>query len=426
MKNVIAMKNFITKAAIDLLLTAVFCLLAVALASQFLAEIAFEAAEGRAKSFAWAAAETGYTEAVRLDPFSSRYLGGYADFLRSTARYSYDKGLALEKADGVFCRALALDPDNARLRLKRGLARLDRRRVDEAFRDFRMAARNDPHGFDTAYAIGYSGLNVWPFLDGENRIFVTGRIKYVIKTFPWLGQSAYAAAWSAAKDFTVLKKITPATFNNEAILNDFIAANNLWQFRKEQARALDAYGDSAKKEEKRRSIEKIKNTIIGTEKLAEANAWTRAGGTWQMAEGGEAAVAANKAVAERRIQGMIAPEDWVAASTDAAAVKYAGGALYSNGTVYALTDLPDGDAVIRVEAKGMPAGGVWPYMVVEVNGEEIGETFAGSADYREYAFKTHTTGGPRLIGASFLNDRFDAKRKEDRNLWVGTVKVEKQ
>ena len=426
MKKAVAMKTFIQQAAMNLVLVAAFCLVVVALVRPMMAEFEFEAAQKFAAAFNWVRAEEQYKKVIALDPFSSGYLAGYAEFLRSTARYSYDKAAALEKADRALSRARELDPDNARLYLKRGLERLDRKRVDEAFRDFRMAVENDPHGFDAAYAVGYSGLNVWPFLDGENRKFVIDRLKSMLKTAPWQGRSAYAAAWKAAKDFAILKAMTPAAFENEASLNDFIVSNNLWQFRKEQAKALEAYGDAAKNEEQRRLIEKIKNTIIETEKLADAKAWTRVGGTWQMTEGGEAVIARNKVVAERRIQGLVAPEEWVAASIDAGAIKYTGGALYSNGTLYALVDFPNGDAAIRIEAKGTPAGGVWPYMVIEVDGEEIGETFAGTAEFREHVFKARTTGGPKLIGVRFLNDSFDAKRKEDRNLWIGTVRVEKQ
>ncbi len=108
------------------------------------------------------------------------------------------------------------------------------------------------------------------------------------------------------------------------------------------------------------------------------------------------------------------------------------GAMYSNGTMYALVEAPEkmGTVPIRgqspfflkIEAKGSIAGGVWPYMIVELDGEEIGETFVDNAEFKVYEFGAASS-GTRLLGVSFVNDGSDKNKNEDRNLWVGKAEL---
>ncbi|GAG51098.1 unnamed protein product, partial [marine sediment metagenome] len=96
---------------------------------------------------------------------------------------------------------------------------------------------------------------------------------------------------------------------------------------------------------------------------------------------------------------------------------------YWEGTVNRAVKLPGGKAVIHIQARGDQAYDVWPYMIVELDGEEIGETFVGSSKWKEYSFEVDTEGGIKVLSVTFPNDGGDWERGIDRNLYVGKVKI---
>lgn len=61
-------------------------------------------------------------------------------------------------------------------------------------------------------------------------------------------------------------------------------------------------------------------------------------------------------------------------------------------------------------------------MIVELDGEWIGETLVDGPDWKEYSFKINSDGGIRVLSVTFVNDFCDAK--EDRNLFIGEARVE--
>ena len=75
-------------------------------------------------------------------------------------------------------------------------------------------------------------------------------------------------------------------------------------------------------------------------------------------------------------------------------------------------------------AKGSAADGIYPYMIVELDGEGIGEMFVDSTDWKEYLFDVDTDGGMKVLSVTFANDGGNEKKGEDRNLYVGKVRVE--
>jgi tetratricopeptide (TPR) repeat protein len=412
------MRDTIQRTAVNLFIVAAFCFLAAALARPLLAELALSSAERLAQKFMWKEAEGEFTKALRADPFSSEYPGAYAEFLRISSRYSYDKAAALSKAIRLYDKAASLDPENSKYHLKRGLAKLEAGMgVKEAFSDFRRALSKDPNGYDAAYAIGYTGMNLWGSLDGEDRDLVVDRLAYVVETRPDQASRAYSSAWAATKDFGVIRRIAPETDRGYQGLHDFMAMKNLWQFRKD---IPDPGQDSSGKAE---TAAKIKAAILDHERLSAAGAWRMVGNRMELAEGAEAVLERNKAVSERRRRSLAAPGDWFSVSGDLKDIKSADGAMYGNGTIYAVIDMPEGECTVSVEAKASPLGGVWPYMVVEVDGAEAGGAFVDSAVMKTYRFKVNTAGGSSLIGISFINDAYDEARKKDRNLFVGQVKV---
>ncbi|MDD5165861.1 MAG: carbohydrate-binding domain-containing protein [Candidatus Omnitrophica bacterium] len=101
---------------------------------------------------------------------------------------------------------------------------------------------------------------------------------------------------------------------------------------------------------------------------------------------------------------------------------YKDGNMYWTGTVDMLVNVPKGKAMVKIQAKGSPASGIWPYMIVELDGEEVGETFVDSAEWKDYSFQIKTDGGAKVLSVTFTNDA--GNEKEDRNLYVGEARIE--
>lgn len=101
---------------------------------------------------------------------------------------------------------------------------------------------------------------------------------------------------------------------------------------------------------------------------------------------------------------------------------YENGNMYWAGTIDRVINVPEGSVVIKIQAKGSPAGNIWPHMVIELDGEEIGETFVENSEWKEYGFEVNTDGGNKVLSVTFMND--GGNEIEDRNLYLGEVKTE--
>jgi tetratricopeptide (TPR) repeat protein len=104
---------------------------------------------------------------------------------------------------------------------------------------------------------------------------------------------------------------------------------------------------------------------------------------------------------------------------------YENGNMYWTGTVSRTIGLPEGASVVKIKARGEAARGVWPCMIVEIDGSEIGETYVDSSEWKEYEFKADSGGGVKVLSVTFTNDGGDPKRGKDRNLYVGEVEARK-
>jgi hypothetical protein len=78
---------------------------------------------------------------------------------------------------------------------------------------------------------------------------------------------------------------------------------------------------------------------------------------------------------------------------------------------------------ITVIAKGQPAYGVWPYMVVRVDGATIGGITVDSAELAPYTFPFNANAGEQEIQIAFVNDEYNPPWA-DRNLLVDAVTVD--
>ncbi|MDD5681458.1 MAG: carbohydrate-binding domain-containing protein, partial [Candidatus Omnitrophica bacterium] len=93
------------------------------------------------------------------------------------------------------------------------------------------------------------------------------------------------------------------------------------------------------------------------------------------------------------------------------------------GTMDAAIRIPPGKSMIKIQAKGSPADGIFPRMMVELDGRMIGEAYIKNNDWRSYEFKINTDGGIKVLSVSFLNDSSSKNGKEDRNLYIGIAKA---
>lgn len=101
---------------------------------------------------------------------------------------------------------------------------------------------------------------------------------------------------------------------------------------------------------------------------------------------------------------------------------YENGEMYWTGKMSALIFLKEGNAEFIFQAQGTPARGIWPHMIVELDGEFLGQADVTSAEFGEYKFAKRVKPGKYLLNVSFTNDGVVLDKNgsiiEDRNLFV--------
>lgn len=393
MKN---LRRFVANIILSILLAGAFTLPAIRLFAEMMSDRHIERALG-------------------ADPFDSRYLARHGKFLLTEGLRKTDGTEDFEKAKSLAESAVAANPYHGEYRVLLGQVKLamikqcrkspgagkddrqfilvdDRLRAElkEALADIKKGAGCDQNGFNVAYAGAYSALSFWSALDKEDRDFVINRLKYALSVKPWYADRVYLKTWRHTGDFSLLKEITPMTLASQEYLYKFMAANNLWQYRKEQARIVDLCRqmemparENAMRVEKKRRIETIRRN------------------------------------APADLGNAVKYGDWITYEKTSEHTNN----MYSNGTIYAPVMVPPGDARVIVQARGEQASGVYPYMLVELDGKEIGETYIKGDVWSDYYFKVRTDGGVKTLGITFLNDGGAPSRNEDRNLFIGNAKV---
>ena len=101
---------------------------------------------------------------------------------------------------------------------------------------------------------------------------------------------------------------------------------------------------------------------------------------------------------------------------------YRNGDMYWEGMVSAPVFLKEGEVKFIVQARGTPAEGIWPHMVVILDDEIIGEVDVTSGKLKDYEFRKAVKAGNYHLSVSFMNDGATLDKKgrliEDRNLYV--------
>jgi len=100
-----------------------------------------------------------------------------------------------------------------------------------------------------------------------------------------------------------------------------------------------------------------------------------------------------------------------------------GGNLQAKGQCWIETSLPDGEISFKISAKGQKAKGEWPYMIVWLNEEMIGDAWVSSDAWEFYRFQRKIKRGQYRISVEFINDYSTESPGEDRNLFVGDLEI---
>lgn len=387
---------FIQRSAVNLTLIAVFCLLAVAIVRPLLAEMKAGEASVLIKQYKWAHADVELRRAIALDQFNAIYYAKSGDFIFAQSTYAGYKEPFLREAEKFFRKAIELDPCVAEYWLKLGRVMTERKEYVKALEYFRKAYSLDPHGYYTVFSIGTAGVQGWQRLGIDDRNFIIGRLSDSIEMQPWEAESVFLAAWKATKNYGILYRISEAgiSYGRDAFL-EFTGRYDLWRERSKWWNALprsDARLTTtpemakASMESERKRIDDLKRSL-------------------RIAPGG-----------------TISASDWTGATFGGKNI-YRDGAMYWSGRIAALIEIPPDIKAIKLRMKGQKAAGTWPYAVIELDGNAIGEVYVDSGDWKEYEIKVSGHAGRRVLSVFFTNDRADGK--EDRNLYVDSAEAVK-
>ncbi|MDP3731757.1 MAG: carbohydrate-binding domain-containing protein [Candidatus Omnitrophota bacterium] len=132
--------------------------------------------------------------------------------------------------------------------------------------------------------------------------------------------------------------------------------------------------------------------------------------------------AVKKSAGASRASSVILKSDWHGKASDEKTI-YTDGNMYWAGTIDAPILIPNGNAMIRIQAKSSPADNIYPYMTVELDGKEIGAAAVDNPEWKQYDFKVNIGGGIKVLSINFVNDGTSKDGKEDRNLFIGQAEV---
>src|SRR3989338_3933990 len=350
-----------TKTLINIFLIISFACLAIIIRAPFIAEARFDAAERLIAGYMWKDAEKRLGEVIKIDPYDSRYPARLGEFLFSQSGYKDNNIPLLNKAEEYYGRASGLNPRCAEYFTKQGQINLaifledpsSMGLIRRAFANFKKAIEDDPNGFNTAYAVGYSSLSAWKYLNESEKGIAIDRLRYSLKQKPWYSEYIYPHILRETQYPELLERIMP---------------------------------------------EVMKKRWVDVDKIANLKS----------------------SASKTNVSNVILKSDWQGAGLSENNI-YKDGNMYWSGTIYGAMLFPKGSASINVEAKASQADGVYPCMLVSLDGERAGSAYVDGAEFKEYSFSVNTDGGVKVLGVTFTND--GGNKNEDRNLYVGKARV---
>jgi hypothetical protein len=118
----------------------------------------------------------------------------------------------------------------------------------------------------------------------------------------------------------------------------------------------------------------------------------------------------------RKAKEIIEKEEWVG--------KHRTGDMYSASSIMAPLLVQQENSSIHIRARGTKANGIPPYMIVEVDGKVVGESYVYFKNPGLYVFNLDTKPGVKVLRIKFVNDLCLPKKLEDRNLFIERAWVE--
>jgi hypothetical protein len=77
-----------------------------------------------------------------------------------------------------------------------------------------------------------------------------------------------------------------------------------------------------------------------------------------------------------------------------------------------------GDYALAVRGKGTPLGGVYPQIRFSIDGKSCGSITTDGRDWSTYSISARLEKGEHEVELAFVNDAYDPKKGEDRNVWL--------
>lgn len=349
------------------LLISVFFVFGARILIIFLSEIYLSKAKAAQEEKFFMNAQNHYSLAFRLNPYNADILAGYAKFLSRVNPDCRHRPACLKKAELFYSRAAQLDPRNAEYFLELGMLELAMIEAEKSEGNISRLVGEAMANFKKALANDPYGFNI------SYSVGYAG-----ITIWDYLG--------NGDREF-VLERLKHA-LELQPLYHEYIYPA-LWK-------ASADYGVLKK-------IRPSESTKKRNEKADLIARLKRRGGLSGASSG-------NK----------VSADSWESFAPDGGKL-YEAGKMNWSGSMHALIYVPGGDCLVKIRAGGQAANGIDPYMIVELDGEEIGETFVKGGRHADYAFKIDADAGAKVLSVTFLNDYYS--EKEDRNLFIEEVSI---
>ncbi len=379
------LKYMLVKIAVSLLFILIVSFVVMILA----ADIHFSRAQHLESLGSLSKAGDHYIAALKFSPLDSDYAASYGSFILRKDNDKKDKSYGFQQAKSLYEKAISLNPGHAHYRYLLGTLLIDSgANIDEAGENFRAANERDLYNLRQNYLIGYNLLFVWDKLDQDLKKFAIQRLRYYIGEMPWRSGEVYEHVMRYTGDFIWVEDVCPPTPEAHRHLYEFIRERDLWEYRK-----------------------RVKDRLNGILSIERSGGSVRRGSY------------KDKIVRMLRSKDQELEKDkWSGISANGQNF-YKDGKMYWEGSVHTLIELSAGEATIEIQARGEPANDISPYMLVKIEGEEIGEAFVESEEWKVYPFNVFSEGGEKVITVTYLNNGGKKRKGEDRNLYVGEVSV---
>lgn len=99
------------------------------------------------------------------------------------------------------------------------------------------------------------------------------------------------------------------------------------------------------------------------------------------------------------------------------------GDLIKEGSVKKDIVLPAGMYEFKIKAKGRLAEGVWPHMITRFNNKDAMDAYVNDAEWKEYSGIIVIDSPVNSLEIVYDNDYYNPENMEDRNLYIGGVRM---